>query len=71
MRRRARAARRRKPWRYRWPDEIRDEVLGRLLELNAERALEEQLIGSKAANPAPGGAKKRPPQGPGGLLDTL
>jgi hypothetical protein len=26
--------RRRKPWRYRWPDEIRDEVLARLLELN-------------------------------------
>ncbi len=27
-----------KPWRYRWPDEVRDEVLARLLELNAERA---------------------------------
>jgi len=33
--------RRRKPWRYRWPDEIRDEVLARLLELNRQRALEE------------------------------
>lgn len=30
-----------KPWRYRWPDEVRDEVLARLLELNAERAKEE------------------------------
>ena len=32
---------RRKPYRYRWPDDIRDEVLARLLELNAERAAEE------------------------------
>jgi hypothetical protein len=31
-------SRRRKPWRYRWPDEIRDEVLARLLELNRQRA---------------------------------
>ena len=30
-----------KPYRYRWPDEIRDEVLARLLELNAVRATEE------------------------------
>lgn len=29
------------PWRYRWPDEVRDETLARLLELNAERAREE------------------------------
>lgn len=28
----------RKPYRYRWPNDIRDEVLARLLELNAERA---------------------------------
>jgi hypothetical protein len=32
----------RKPWRYRWPDDVRDEVLGRLLALNARRAAEEQ-----------------------------
>jgi hypothetical protein len=30
-----------KPWRYRWPDEVRDEVLARLLALNKERAAEE------------------------------
>ncbi len=30
-----------KPYRYRWPDDIRDEVLARLLDLNAERAAEE------------------------------
>jgi hypothetical protein len=34
-----------KPWRYRWPDEIRDEVLARLLKLNAERAEEERRAG--------------------------
>ena len=37
--------RRKKPWRYRWPDEVRDEVLARLLALNAERAREERLAG--------------------------
>jgi Eco57I restriction-modification methylase/MmeI, target recognition domain len=37
--------RRKKPWRYRWPDEIRDEVLARLLTLNAERAEQERLEG--------------------------
>ena len=31
-----------KPYRYRWPDEVRDEVLGRLLELNAKRAAMEK-----------------------------
>jgi len=34
-----------KPYRYRWPDEFRDEVLARLLELNQERAREEQMAG--------------------------
>jgi hypothetical protein len=45
-----------KPYRYRWPDEVRDEVLARLLELNAQRALEEKLAG--AAKPK-GGRKKK------------
>ena len=40
--------RKKKPWRYRWPDPVRDEVLGRLLELNAQRAAEERRLGSKA-----------------------
>jgi hypothetical protein len=31
--------------RYRWPDAVRDEVLARLLKLNAERADEERLSG--------------------------
>lgn len=52
---------RKKPWRYRWPDDIRDEVLARLLKLNAERAKEEQLEGlaaAAAAQPKPTKAKK-------------
>ncbi len=36
---------RKKPYRYRWPDEVRDEVLARLLELNSERAKQEALAG--------------------------
>ncbi|MGO9122887.1 MAG: Eco57I restriction-modification methylase domain-containing protein [Desulfomonilaceae bacterium] len=39
---------RRKPWRYRWPDDFRDEVLARLLVLNKERAEQERLIGLAA-----------------------
>ena len=34
-----------KPFRYRWPDEVRDEVLARLLELNGERAKGEASSG--------------------------
>src|SRR6266508_5556768 len=40
---------RKKPWRYRWPDEFRDEVLARLLALNKERAQQESLSGPAAA----------------------
>jgi hypothetical protein len=40
--------RRKKPWRYRWPDEFRDEVLARLLELNRLRAGQERLSGAAA-----------------------
>lgn len=55
------ARRKKKPWRYRWPDETRDEVLARLLKLNAERARAE----AAASAPAPRGgprppARKRP-----------
>jgi hypothetical protein len=42
-----------KPWRYRWPDELRDEVLARLLDLNQQRAREEQLAGAKKDTRAP------------------
>jgi N-6 DNA Methylase len=46
---------RKKPWRYRWPDDFRDEVLARLLALNQRRAEEERLAGlaAKAANKKP------------------
>jgi len=37
--------RKKKPYRYRWPDTVRDEVLARLLALNAERATEEVRSG--------------------------
>ena len=37
--------RKKKPYRYRWPDPVRDEVLARLLALNAERAAEEARSG--------------------------
>ncbi|WP_200335619.1 hypothetical protein [Thiocystis violacea] len=37
--------RKKKPWRLRWPDDVRDEVLARLLALNAERADEEERAG--------------------------
>ncbi len=39
--------RKKKPWRYRWPGSVRDEVLARLLALNAERAQEERLAKSR------------------------
>ena len=38
----------RRPYRYRWPDSIRDEVLARLLELNGERSANELRSGSAA-----------------------
>ncbi len=39
-----------KPWRYRWPDPFRDEVLARLLELNKQRAEEERIAGELATD---------------------
>jgi hypothetical protein len=51
-----------KPWRYRWPDPFRDEVLARLLELNKQRAEQERLTGLAAAatvTKAPKAGKKR------------
>ncbi len=45
---------RKKPYRYRWPDTVRDEVLARLLELNATRAAAETRAGTG------GPSKQRP-----------
>ncbi|MBE3065008.1 MAG: class I SAM-dependent DNA methyltransferase, partial [Spirochaetes bacterium] len=56
---------RKKPYRYRWPDDVRDEVLARLLELNAERAKEEARSGATAARAGRKKAgSKRAPGGP-------
>lgn len=45
----------RKPYRYRWPDDVRDEVLARLLSLNAERAAKESAMAAGTS-----GAQRRP-----------
>lgn len=55
-----------KPWRLRWPDDFRDEVLARLLELNEQRHKEELLAGKqlgKAEKP-PKPAKASQPKKP-------
>ena len=39
-----------KLWRYRWPEEVHDEVLARLLELNAERASEAIRSGASSSS---------------------
>jgi hypothetical protein len=43
-------SRKNKPWRYRWPDDFRDEVLARLLELNEQRHKEELLLAKTEAS---------------------
>ena len=48
---------RKKPWRYRWPDTFRDEVLARLLDLNKQRAEQERITGL-AAEAAEGKGKQ-------------
>jgi hypothetical protein len=53
---------RKKPWRYRWPDDFRDEVLARLLELNKRRAEQEALAGPTANAPRKSGRRKSPPK---------
>nr|WP_298907573.1 type IIL restriction-modification enzyme MmeI [uncultured Nostoc sp.] len=46
-----------KPWRYRWREEIHDEVLARLLDLNQKRA-EAEILGGKAAVKSKGKGEK-------------
>lgn len=45
--------------RYRWPDKVRDDVLARLLALNAERYQQEVLAGLHAKKATKKGAKKK------------
>ena len=70
-----RARTRKKPWRYRWRDNFRDEVLARLLALNKDRAEQERLAGlvsgpsaaadgTKVGRPGKKG-KKKPSSHPG------
>ncbi|MCP4263900.1 MAG: TetR family transcriptional regulator [Planctomycetes bacterium] len=48
-----------KSWRYRWPDNVHDQVLGRLLELNHERYTEEVAQGLHDKNAKKKTAKKK------------
>ena len=54
---------RKRPYRYRWPDEVRDEVLARLLELNAERAKEEDRRGTAQKTGGRKTSGRRAPKG--------
>jgi hypothetical protein len=59
-------SKKKKPWRLRWADDFRDEVLARLLELNEQRHKEELLAGKqlgKAEKP-PKPAKASQPRKP-------
>jgi hypothetical protein len=58
------SGRRKLPWRYRWPDAVRDDVLARLLALNAERYGEEVAMGlhNKGANKPTGKSRGRKPK---------
>jgi hypothetical protein len=52
-----------KPWRYRWSENIHDEVLARLLDLNQKRAEAESLSGKLAEGKQKGKTpKKRTPK---------
>ena len=56
----AKKSKKKKPWRLRWPDDFRDEVLARLLELNEQRHKEEMLTGSQPSNQKPAKAARNP-----------
>lgn len=51
-----------KPYRYRWPDDVHDEVLARLLELNAERAKEEVRSGAAGSQSTQRTARAKGPR---------
>jgi hypothetical protein len=54
-------SRRKKPWRYRWPEAIHDEVLARLLDLNQKRH-EAEILGGKHAETKAKSKKSRQPK---------
>jgi hypothetical protein len=55
--------------RYRWPDEVRDEVLARLLALNQQRYDEEVRLGLHSKPKSKGARKSKPSAGD--LFDTM
>ncbi|NDJ15473.1 MAG: hypothetical protein EBY17_30565 [Acidobacteriia bacterium] len=63
---------RRRKYRYRWPDDVRDDVMGRLIALNTARAAEEARRGTgadavgKAGNPVAARTRGRPRTAPTG-----
>ncbi|MDF1665578.1 MAG: class I SAM-dependent DNA methyltransferase, partial [Planctomycetota bacterium] len=52
-----------KPYRYRWPEDVHDEVLARLLDLNQKRYEEEVLAGLHDDKKGKKKAKKKPAKG--------
>lgn len=69
--------RRKLPWRYRWPDAVRDDVIARLLALNGERYAAEVAQGlhgkggkKPAADPAAGGKRPGRPAKAANSADT-
>jgi hypothetical protein len=58
-----------KPYRYRWPDEVHDDVLARLLELNVQRAEAEERAG--AGGRSPGRPKQQQAGNVGPLFDGI
>ncbi len=68
----SRTRQKKKPWRYRWPDDFRDEVLARLLELNEQRHKEELLLmKGKATEVKPAKEPSKKPAKAMPLLDGL
>ncbi len=61
------------PWRYRWPDAVRDDVLARLLALNGERYAEEIAMGlhSKGVKKTSGAKRGRKPKATEGQQSTF
>ena len=59
-----------KPWRYRWPDDVQAELLARLLDLNATRARSESRSGA-AARAKPRGRKPATKRTAGNDTDDL
>ncbi|MCC7034678.1 MAG: hypothetical protein IT179_17790 [Acidobacteria bacterium] len=62
----SRASKRKKPWRYRWPDDVRDDVLARLLALNLDRS--EKSAGPDGAAVQDRSMKKSPSKALSGRL---